>query len=363
MKKYSKRNKKIFDKISKKIKTKVKKDKAVKTKVITKINNSDENIIAKKNKDIDENKNLISTKTTQMIFKAPKDFRLIENPEETYEYFNKIGNKIRMVSLLKDGMNRELNIRLDINDIEKISMETIVYLLAFIRGVRLNSIHKINFTGNLPKNKECKKIIDESGFYNHVNSSEDISVKEEKFHIKIGEDSSPELAKEIVDFSKERGIKSEKLLYRTLMEIIDNTVNHGNLKSNLLKGDECYTYVEDKGDSLYYIIFDTGSGLVNTIKKNFLEYMQLKKIFTKNPESNLIKSTLEGEFRTRTKLPYRGKGMPKIYEAAKNNVTKKMMIISGKGSCIICRKGVIIPKECGNNLIGTFYAWEMSKGV
>ena len=66
-------------------------------------------------------------------------------------------------------------------------------------------------------------------------------------------------------------------------------------------------------------------------------------------------SVLNGDFRTRTEVGYRGKGIPRIYQRVKSNEINNLVLIANNGyvNCTTNKR-----KELKNKFHGTLFSWE-----
>lgn len=107
---------------------------------------------------------------------------------------------------------------------------------------------------------------------------------------------------------------------------------------------------------------DTGLGIPKTIRKNWAEKMTelLKKLpLMKSKDSTLLRSVLNGDFRTQTKEKYRGKGIPEIQSYSTNKYITNLTIVSNTGYVSIDNNKEI---EFKAPLYGTLFSWRMKNG-
>jgi hypothetical protein len=89
--------------------------------------------------------------------KAPTNFSLINNVEETLWFFDEIH------SLIKKGKS----IFLDLKDIKELTTDAILYMLSHIEYCKSRG-KTVSFTGNFPSDEKCAKIFRTSGFFKYV---------------------------------------------------------------------------------------------------------------------------------------------------------------------------------------------------
>lgn len=268
--------------------------------------------------------------TKEFKFVAPQIFSLTKNSEDTKKFFLDI---IECYSAKKTFNLPFKNIFLDLSQIEYITPEAIMYIIALTNSLKTSILHKTNIRGNFPKNKKVRNALINSGFLNYVNSNTIAKIEPEKPTIQIvsGDSvNSCDVAK-VIDFitcNSKYDKRALRHLYTMLIEIMTNSVQHAYNNKDIVLKRNWYMYIEI-GDNIDITILDIGEGIPNTVRhriKDFIYKVQ------SNTESKIIFSALNGDFRTETSKSYRGKGMPYILSCYKNSNIKKLNIISGKGS-------------------------------
>ena len=101
------------------------------------------------------------------------------------------------------------------------------------------------------------------------------------------------------------------------------------------------------------------------VKQNFYVRYHHAKSKIKNAlnadDAYFIASALRGEVRSETRLAYRGKGLPEVYNRASSKYIDDFSIISGFGRCDISEDGEIIETKLGDELAGTMLCWKLVK--
>lgn len=288
---------------------------------------------------------------------APKAFSILKNPQGTLDFFRKI---ISLVS----NRNSDAKIYLDVSEVEYLSIDAIMYTLALMYNLKRGGPIKYSFSGNLPIAKKPREMMEQCGFLNYV-KSQNVHFKSSSSYIQIktGRDSDGEVASEIVDFIKSKyklEVKQLSFLYKMLIELMANAKNHAyDHPKNLFK--KCwYVFVEDAGGQIKFTFLDTGSGIPNTVRKKMTEKVGDLLPGSLREELGIydyryIKSALDAEWRTKTKLLYRGKGLPKINEINMNGKIRDLSIISGKGY-YVCDGDQY---DMDTRLFGTLFYWEV----
>lgn len=291
------------------------------------------------------------SKNRKNILRADGQFSIRNNPNETMQFLDGI-----QTSFLKD-----MPVYVDISNIQDMTVDALLYLLALIDNMKYKKI-PFHVAGNLPRDTEVRKIFIQSGFLNYVKTNTNtVSNTEDCIQIYDGRDVDSSIAKDLCSFAMNKlgkGRLDFKNLYNIIMEIIINTKQHAyDRKSNLPKW---YAYARYYNDGIDFSILDTGLGIPSTVRKNFTEKLNLlivKLPIVKTSESKLLESVIDGEFRTKTKERYRGKGIPMVAEQCKNKYIENLTIVSNSGFVTIGHN----TKDLTTPLKGTLYYWRIKK--
>ena len=289
--------------------------------------------------------------------KAPIILSVFDNCSETLGFFAEVSKTI-------SSLNVSGKIYFDLSDVEQVSVDAIMYLIAIITNTKRIRSLKINCAGNIPKNSEARKTLENCGFYKYVSPQYQIKDKSSTDHINItrGKEADPILSREICDFvhqhSKNDRI-STKSLYTMIMELMANTKQHAyngdeNMQNNW------YVFVEDTSSFLHFIFLDTGSGIPNTVRKKSL-FEKIKNKMNLDDAFFIAEALTGVELRSETNLNYRGKGLHEIYNRVLTDYISDFSIISGFGKCSVSSEGKIEKTKLSSNLTGTMLCWKLLK--
>ena len=152
---------------------------------------------------------------------APKvfSFAFPQHVHELVSYFTS----------LEDRLSEQLPTLVDMANVEEISPDAIMYLLALMDVYSQQG--KMYVRGHAPRNKQALTLLLESGFYKFVQSRVPFDDKQtDILSIQSGEKTDGPLVKRVVVFSNERlqkdYDKESQELYSVIMEIIGNTKQH-----------------------------------------------------------------------------------------------------------------------------------------
>lgn len=133
------------------------------------------------------------SKKSYKILEAPENFSIFGNPEQSLSFFSDIETRVEFGS----------PIYFEMKSIEKLSIDTIMYFLALLKKIK-SSRAAYGFKGSVPSNKDCRDLLESSGFLKYVNSGrmkKDLSHASEVVQITSGQKADNSIAKKICDFA------------------------------------------------------------------------------------------------------------------------------------------------------------------
>lgn len=296
---------------------------------------------------------MINHPDSEVNFEAPKHFSIIENEAETVGYFNKI------IEAVESDVGYSYKIKLDLTNINKVTIEAIMYLLAIANNIKKKN-HQV--TGNYPECDVTRNIFRESGFEKFVRSEyrDQYYVNEKMFKISTGSTIDTESGRKLIEFLDKNGVikgsKISKDIYRMVIELMGNTNNHAySIDSPFIN--KWYLYAEKRQDNKISLVFlDTGSGIPTTIRRKISDITR--------DDKDLIASAFDGENRTRTRQSNRGLGLPEIKSINRSGSIQNLKIISCNGRVDMMTKSEDYDKiNISKKMIGTLFYWEISQEV
>jgi hypothetical protein len=287
--------------------------------------------------------------------KAPTVFSLTKNTEETLSFIAKIEN----------CFENKKKVFVNLEKVEVIAHGAIVVLLSILVKFKAN---KIAFNGNFPKSKKAETNLKKSGFFEYL-YKEDFQLKDEytfnkdictHANKKVDSKLSDEIIKQASKFiwNEERRCTG---LQRVFIELMQNTNNHASLTKT---GEHhwwatVYYSIDDK--KVCFAFIDYGVGILESLSQKgegqkFFDILpKIKKLFNPNSNADLLKLLLNGEIHKAADY-YRGKGLPGIFDACKNNKISNLVIISND-AIADCTNNKY--ESLSNKLSGTFIYWEL----
>lgn len=286
---------------------------------------------------------------------APQYLDICTKTEETLSFFSKVVDEI---NICKYGDI----LFFDLSQVEYIAPDAVMYLIAIIKNTKRVCRLRLSCCGNFPLDKDAKKMIEDVGFYSYVRRYDGKITESNSSFAKVmsGEDANGELAGRFCDFVQQYcncGMLGTKRLYPMIIELMTNTHQHAykNTEKEIMNSN-WYIFARHIGDAIELVFLDTGAGIPATVRKKFFE--RIRGLNLTN-DASLLKSVLQGDFRTETRQKNRGKGIPGIYENACDGAIKELCIVSGEGKCCVQDKIIISDNLC-SKLNGTIFLWKMN---
>lgn len=280
---------------------------------------------------------------------VPRIFSITEATDENLLIFNEIFHCIRDAK----------RIYLNMESIEIITPDALLYILSIFEYFDLRNI-EMNIKGNFPKNERALELLIQSDFFKYVSSVKVPESSENVLQIKSGFKTDSFTVREVVNFAlkhlKQKITPKSKIIYRILIEMMGNTVEHAYRISSNTSRWYLMACRDDENGKIRFAFLDGGLGMPATIRKNFGDKVRevLSTMTGVSTDSALIMSALQGKFRTRTNKGYRGKGLPNIYKSYKyDKIIENLKIISNVG-CIDQGNECMIKDK----FHGTLYTWE-----
>lgn len=297
--------------------------------------------------------------------KAPQIFSLVDNEEETLVFIKHICDNY------KHGRKTFINLR----RVKYIANDTLLLLLSNMIRFR---VKHIMFNGNFPTDKNCYKVVKESGFletlYDKIreNTSYNISGNSQIFHTHANKTVDARITSDII-FKASNIIWGEDKrcpgVQRTFIELMQNTNNH----ASTIEGEKHWWFsvtYDRKSKKVLISFLDFGMGIFRSlddkrIGDKFYGWQdRLKKYYpwAKSNETRLrliLKGVLyKDKPATSTKDYKRGKGLPGIYRAYQNNDLAKLIVITNDVYADIEKQDFHLLK---NEFQGTFVSWEINE--
>lgn len=286
---------------------------------------------------------IVTRPAAPAVLILPVNFSFIDNPNEILETFAKFKQ------LANDG----IPVILDFRKAKRITPDIIPLLLAKV--YKYNRLTRI--AGTRPTLPELDLLLLESGFYKMVGLT---NYKSERgildTHKNKVVNREVAVAARRLTAEKTLGDENKKIrpLYRTLIECMANTRKHASGEEYPRESWWLSVYYDPVTRITSFSFCDTGIGIFKSTKLERITKFALKLGFRKNKE--ILMRILEGRITSSTGLPYRGKGLPKIYNDFIIGSLKKLYI-AANDTFADFEAGTFI--DLSNELNGTFLYWEI----
>jgi hypothetical protein len=289
--------------------------------------------------------------------KAPKTFSLTKNTEDTLSF----------IAQMEDCFEKKKKVFVNLEKVETIGQGAIVVMLSILVKFKAN---KIDFNGNFPKNKKAETNLKKSGFFKYLYdeniTEQDVYSFENDICTHANKKVDSKLSDEIIKRASKFIWQEERRctgLQRVFIELMQNTNNHASLTGTGEHHWWATVYYSKDDNKVCFAFIDYGVGILDSLNNKkegkFLGVIpKIKQLFNPNSNADLLKLLLTGEVhKTATGNYYRGKGLPGIYEACKNNKISNLVIISNDAIADYANDKY---ESLNNKLSGTFVYWELN---
>jgi ABC-type transporter Mla MlaB component len=277
---------------------------------------------------------------------APENFNLRhENCEQVIQYINDI----------KRSAVKKWNIVIDLSKVKDLKEGAIAMLLSVVTEIK--GMKKVSVSGIAPTDRALRTILEKSNFFENVPVKGQPAITTIRDFLRSGKKGDP------------RNFLAEQI--RKAMEVVWNQSGRNpNLRTVIFEmmRNSCDHAFQNKKDVRWHLsishdqlnnlvkfsFVDNGEGIPRTLVKNYLT--SIKAMFKGDAE--MLEAAYHGESKSRTQLPWRGKGLPTIYENSTDKHIKNFLVISN---------GVFLhfDSQRRENLKvpfrGTYYYWEIDK--
>lgn len=291
--------------------------------------------------------------------KAPSNFSLTENTEESLKFIAKIENCLK----------KRIKVFVNLTDVETIAHGAIVVLLSIMTKFKYSNI---DFNGNFPKNNRAKKALVDSGFFdelykqNYSNKSS-YAFCRNKVLTHAGKVVDSNLADKIISeisnliWGEPRRCLGVQTVY---IELMQNTNNHASFDSKGLHHWWTTVQYDETSKKAYFSFIDYGVGIVNRLRndkhgKFYNIIPRIRELFNPQNNAEMLHLLLKGEIHknTSTGKYYRGKGLPCLFKACEDNKICNVVVIANDAKVEYAKNKSI---KLDNSFSGTFIHWELN---
>lgn len=303
--------------------------------------------IVPKEKKIEEKTKYFDIKYT------PICFDLLQNTEECISFFNELNDSLIHSTVVKVNMRAIL----------QIDISAIIFYISMLKNLRHRKL-TYSLSGLLPTDENVLTYLRKTGFLKYFKSSvKSINSSDENIMIKEGNIVLGAIAGQVCSFIQEKLNKSQqdtKLLYKMIIELMDNTKSHAYKNSQYVNNWYLYAEIQNNGNNNFVRVcfFDNGAGIpttVNKTKREKFEYWISNSIgLDINAATSILEAAFNGAFKTETLQQNRGKGLPLIKSLVEMEEIKNLKVISNRAYYSLDKK-----EDINDSLQGTLYYWEV----
>ena len=250
--------------------------------------------------------------------------------------------------------------------IKDMTVDALIYHIALSQRIKLLK-YDYYLEGSFPENNNIKNLMINSGYLHYVlTQNRKIKTDDNCIKIKTGQKANNDIIKRTCEFvQKKLGVTriETKHLYNIIFEMMLNTKHHAyNTDNQDYSHWMLFTRFRPNKEVIEFVFIDTGHGIPSTVRKNKIELVNKwfsKLQITEFNESDLVKSALDGAYRTRTGKGYRGRGLPEIYKHYKTGYINDLNIITNN-ACLKfndCFEGSDLEAQ----FKGTLFFWKVTK--
>jgi len=281
--------------------------------------------------------------------KSPENLSLIQEPEKVIDYLEKIEN----IS------SERKTVLCDLSDIEGLTSDAIIAIIALSNDPKVKRNGRI--VGNVPKNQKLADKFYDSGIFGEQRIKfADGAIRQAHGAIfrKHNTQVKADVASALIKFSTEK-LFGEPLklkgVYTTLIECMNNTINHATLDEDDREVWWATVYFDEERKIAFFNFLDNGVGILESLDLKWHNNIKLKAGLKDN--SQILREVLEGKIGSRIGLSYRGKGLPEIYKRFKREQFSRLIIIANNVFADVEKDDFRILNK---PFKGTFFHWEIS---
>lgn len=290
-------------------------------------------------------------KTKVINLQAPPVFSLVENPDETINFFSR----------LHAAGNKPCRIFVDLGPVQQLTIDALLLLLSKVQRGALARC--ISVGGNEPKDPKVRDMFAHSGFYDYVSSTRPVKRHSSGAGIlkkHVGKRVREDVSAELVHYATQclhGTVKKNGGLYRALIECMANTKDHARIGAATNEAWWVSAYHDSAAGVVYFAFLDNGVGIFRSAKmQSVLKFMG--KFVGLVTHADILNDILDAQLPSRTGLPYRGKGLPAIKRTLGRQDIRNLRIITNDAFLdATTRKG----KELKHPFRGTCLTWEIHR--
>jgi hypothetical protein len=278
----------------------------------------------------------------------PSNFSLLTNTDAMLDMF------AHMTAAAKSGRS----LFLEMADVESITPDAIAVLDVFVG--RMARDYGVSIGGSEPSSSQMTAILRRSGFYSHVRPPSQakfiapdagIIAHEEKRIV------DPQLAQQLVHFATTRLIghpTDNHAIYAALGEMMGNTFDHAHRRAEGYEHWWASVYYDETTRTAHFTFFDTGVGIFGSREVSSFPDRARALI---GSDTAFLRHIFEGRIASRTGQPWRGQGLPRIYQRVERRQLTNMTVITNSVRGHLDTGDF---RALSRPFPGTLYHWELT---
>lgn len=303
--------------------------------------------LAVKNKSsVNRNYNKITKNRSPFFAHLPTKFSVSENLDGVIEFINGM-KKYKYCDIS--------NVVFDMSQIEEIDVCAIVIFLTALQQL---SIDHISYCGNMPDNKKCRGIFEESGFLEHMKV---IGGAKEKIHVdtnlivKRGYNKAEgEITGKAIKLALKKLTGTEQHyqpVQGIVLEMIGNAIEHAYTTNK-----HWLFCVNSTDNEITFIVSDAGKGIIKTLKKKYKDEI-IDTLFRR--DINVLSRAFDKKYGSATEEVNRNRGLPMIKGMFEDNRIKGLKVITN--NVLLDFENKNCSRELGIHYAGTLYLCKIDK--
>lgn len=285
----------------------------------------------------------------QEVVSAPKNFSLTQNPVEVLDFIER----------MKNAFLKRHDVELDLKRVTNMTSDAIALLVACVKHKHFRNGCSIG--GNIPNDKDVALVLKESGFYKHFQTT--VTVDEPvkgRICKRKGKKVELDTIDEVRDFAHVALFGRKRKnggLQRAFIECMANTRDHAAEHPEEPELWWTTVFVDETAQKAGFSFIDMGVGIFRSRKMRSLA-VSIKRLLGLQKNCDVLKEIADGRLGSRTKLKYRGKGLPSIYRAFERGHIRNLVILSNDAFADFARNRFL---SLNHPFDGTFLYWEIDK--
>ncbi len=254
--------------------------------------------------------------------------------------------------------SRKHSVEIDLSATNSMTSDAITVLVSHLKDGRFT--HGRPYRGNTPANEKLKTQFTESGFFKYVMSAHKPKNPEHgsiRARSKFKVDSR--MALELIVLATKKLYNKyvkQGSVYKTLLECMNNTWDHAAGGKAQRERWWASVYYDDEAQKASFTFVDNGVGIFESRDPSVLHDALVKLRVKSNTE--MLRKMLRKEIPSITEIPYRGRGIPSIYDCFLRGEIENLIVITNDVYANVKSDKF---RTLNRPFRGTFFYWEVSK--